>query len=570
MSKRVFAILLAVGIALSISSCDYLVEKKTETVTDEEMNMVYFDKSNPPAKKLTVFDVRDNYGSGYADFYYEKGLLKVLQGLVNRDQPKLFLIFTESDERWFQNMIDLGYIEGKEEQLSTIPELLEKYKEYYDGGVMIDDGLSMGALIAIPVASCENLLPVDSILQRELQLDIKVDLTGKFQTNAEGFNWAWDTYKSQLNQKLFIVMHPNLYAGYDGSIDYIVEKKGFPFWINEATATKINGVDPAAEMDTIERIFKESPPLGHVLGFWWHGPDNNFLGIGEMPGVQFTNTAGKIMLVCGFQNISVHSGIVRKSFAQKFVPAPQKLEDKLYVTMLSTDGDALNTWYNNFPEWFDSKNFGSVPMGWGMGVTMIDVAPAIAEYYYNKNDENNEFFVDVSGLSYINPRHLGIGLPKTEADMLWKEFFDYTNVYAKRMDMKALRILTREFQDREMTEKYAKNLKGIESLFPDWGNTFKPKTTLFQANYQVDGVNVFHALNDWENGAQGLIDQIKDINEQRINNGGGPQFAYIFVNLWYYNNMGDMKKVKESVGDDIIFTTPTGLSNAYKKFLEQQ
>ena len=566
------------------------VAEEPKTVDPLEGYNIWFDKCGEPADYLTVVDIRESYGGLYderlLDYYYERGAIKVLQGIVNREHPQIYMIYRYEDVLWLDNMIERGYIKGVEETFTNIEPLVEKFKDYLNGAVLIDEKLTFGSMIAMPVAACENLLPVSGALNASLGLEIVIDLNEmNFKNNAAGLGWAWDTYKDQLNQKLFIAMHPNLYTGVDGAIDYIVAQKGFPIWINEAVAEKVNGVNHEEEFRVVERIFKESPTMGKVMGFWWHGGGASAKGIGEIPGVRFTNQYGKVMLVCGFPNISVHCGIKKATLE---LPEPKKittLEDKLYVSLVTTDGDALNAWsltipQHTFPDWFGSEAYGAVPMGWGMGVTMIDVAPAIAEWYWDRADENNEFFCDVSGLSYIDPKDFGKMLKKPEQDELWQEFFALTNEYVERNGYKAMRVLNRDHASLSFLELYESNVRGIHSFFADWGNTYYPRIEIKDSAYRIGEINVFRAMTDWTGGEDGLkrealAHQIIDLNNERKKTmNGGPAFAQAFVNIWYYyDDMDDMKYVFEEVsratGGEVVFVTPSGLSSAYGLYLDR-
>gem|GEM_PF-5623284 len=545
---------------------------QAKTTVNETFNS-YIPKAGIPSNYVSVFDCRKFFCIDYGVDVYQKGAVKVLQGLVNRETPQLYIIMCDEDQFWLDNMIDKGYIKGISSEISSVAELYSKYSKYYSGAVIIDQALTMGTLIATTPAACENLIPVTEEINAVLDLDVKLDLRGKFKTNAEGLLWAWDTYKTQLNTSLFAVYHPNVYGNWEGCIDYIVQQRGFIFWVSESSAEKVKGVDGDAECRAIEQIFSDSPDMGLVIGYWWNGSGDSFTGIGEMAGVRLTCAYGKVFLPCGINNLSVHSGFKAKiKFTQTRKAKPDTVEDKLYVALTTTDGDAVNTYYNQLNKWFESNSYGSVPMGWGMGVLMYDAAPDIAAWYYERGDVNNEFFAEVSGLSYINPREFGMSLDENRRQSLWNDFFAYTNKYVSLMDMSAMRIVTRSLRwDCEMLEMYTEKLSGIRTLLPDWGNTYTEKTNLADGAYILNGLNVFHAMNDWQGGAEGLANQIIALNTQRTETGGGPAFAQGFVNIWYYPcGMDDMAKVAELVkaacGDNVVFVTPSSLADLYELY----
>ena len=564
--KKILCALIVVSVILTIfSSCGLFMKDKEVPDGEFDMTNVVLPKANKPADKLAVFDVRLRYGEGTsASYYYERMMIKTLQGLVNREKPQLFIIMTDDDEFWLQELIDRKYITGTDgERMDEIGQLLEKYKSFYKGAVVGDDGLTMGGHIGIPVAACENLILTSDVLAEQYNMDVKENLKGKFTTNAEGVKWVWDKYKSQLNQKFFAAFHPDVLAMREGSVDYLVACKGFPIWAYENSAVKLNGVDPDADLTVLTDILMEAPTFGVCMGFWWYGAESSSKGLGEVGGVKLINSTGKILIAGGFPNITVYSGYQKAELKQAEQPKITKLEDKLYAVLLTTDGDAQQIWYQNMNDWFTSEHYNSVPMGFGMGPALIDLAPVMAEYYYEKTNEKNEIFCDIGvGYQVLNDLCLNKKSEKTATE---DEFFWYTNEYVKRMDMKEMRVYTKVGNrfDKAVIERYTSSLKGVAAIFPDWGNYVHPKYTLNEVNYTSNGINVFHPLNTWEGGIDGLAKEIDEINQQRIDGGGGPGFAYIFVNLWYYQNMTDMKYLSEHVSKDVEFLTPSQFTAAY-------
>lgn len=143
-----------------------------------------------------------------ADVVY---LVISLQGIVNRDRPRLYLIaalalfdvetrwhydpkymekpVTELDEFWLAEFRRKGYI-SEVRQTSDLEELIRYYRKDLAGLALWEMDVPATVNAALVAAGCENLLPVsrdlgDGRLQRWLldrfpDLSVRLDLTGRF------------------------------------------------------------------------------------------------------------------------------------------------------------------------------------------------------------------------------------------------------------------------------------------------------------------------------------------------------------------------------------------------------
>jgi hypothetical protein len=90
-------------------------------------------------------------------------LVSVLQGLVNRDAPRLYLrAIQPADDFWWNWMSAHGeWLDGTEAiELGTIDELLEKFQSFYHGAVIYDPKVPATSNVASTIAGIENLLPI--------------------------------------------------------------------------------------------------------------------------------------------------------------------------------------------------------------------------------------------------------------------------------------------------------------------------------------------------------------------------------------------------------------------------
>ncbi len=102
-------------------------------------------------------------------------LISTLQGLVNRDAPRLYLLFVqafgyETDEFWLETFSKdapntsppvKGWLADRPRQnVNDLDELLTLFADYYDGVVLYDENVPATVNVALTVAGVENLLPV--------------------------------------------------------------------------------------------------------------------------------------------------------------------------------------------------------------------------------------------------------------------------------------------------------------------------------------------------------------------------------------------------------------------------
>lgn len=509
-----------------------------EIVQEPRPYPTFFPKSNPLGEKLVVADVRKLPPP-------ERYMLSALQGLVNRGTPEVYLIFSETDEFWLQWMLQKGYVKGVE-RVADAMSLVPRYRSAYEGVVIGDPQLMVSPNITCMIAGVRNLLPVTAELAEALKLPVKEDLRGRFKTNLAAFKWAFDTMLPQLNHFYGICAHADL--AYGGNLDTYVQHKGICLWITGEKDGRLPGADSLAERAFFANLFAKLPPLGVYRGFWWHGDG---VGLGEGGGVDFGGVYGQITVVSdGIPNLSVHSAIRIDSLKQKPFPPPPPLDrTKAYCAFTMSDGDNLNTMHGYFMGYFNHPLHGAFPMGWGMGPSIIDLMPAVAQWYYERQLPTDEFLADVSGVGYIFPQTFGSRY--RDREKILGGYLDWTSLYMQKVDEHTVRP---SGGDRSRMLSYARHIKGLHSIFADYGRRGLPYD---QQNYYVDGVPVFHAATAWGDD-QEFCDQIRKATDKR------PAFFNVFLCNWFFP-MERIKHIQDLMGPGYVWVTPSQLAGLYKE-----
>jgi hypothetical protein len=179
-------------------------------------------------------------------------------------------------------------------------------------------------------------------------------------------------YGNTYPDKAFAAMRAFHRAG--GALDQIIAAKGSVFWITGTKAQHLPGAKGLEETDEIKALMTALPLGATVRGFWWYGED---MGINEGPGVSMASRFGKVTVVSDYvANFSVLSGVQMEPLKQKPQAPPPALDrSKVYFSFTMSDGDNLCTWRDYFRRYFEDPLHGKIPIGWGMGPTLLDNAP---------------------------------------------------------------------------------------------------------------------------------------------------------------------------------------------------
>ena len=499
-------------------------------------------KMHPPTRHLYVADVR-KMSPG------EKLLLTSLQGIVNRKQPRIYFLFDDDDQIW------LDELQKQKETDAPIPvsdpwSLLETFRDEYKGVVLCDPKVYSSPCIAVSLAGADDLLvALTPQLAAHIKMPVTVDLRGKFKDNADALRYLRTDILPRLDPFLTICLSPAVYDR--GSLDQIIAARGSAFWITGPKSQKLPGANQAGEMEEIKKLLAQMPLGAVVRGFWWQGDG---VGLQEDAGVALGSRFGKVTLVSDLiTNLSVHSGVPATRFVQKpRPPAPPLDPKKVYLAFTMSDGDNLCTWRGYFRRYFDDPVRGTFPVGWGMGPALLDLAPDWARWYYEKATPNDEFICDVSGVAYMYPSSWGAALKDREG--AFKYFYNQTQDYMQRMDMKTIRLMDVTAAD---IAHVGPLLPKIDFLLPDYGRQTGPNYSDFTYTLAT-GQPAFRAITNGK-GPQNLADQIRSYTANNR-----PAFVNAFIWNWG-SSLSDLKKTLDLLGSEYVAVTPSQLNTLYRE-----
>lgn len=298
----------------------------------------------PPVRRLVVA------GRGQqqrVDFWV---WLRSLQGLVNRQEPHLYLLSTPGtgagrhpdlyEQHWLRYYTETFGLPVEE---IAVEEAIDRYRHLVRGYVVYDnEGVIQTQNLAITLAGLEGTLPVSPDQEARLAANgiPKVDdLRGRFRSNDDAAEWALDHLWPRCNKHLYAnlcVHRPFWYSMCHELEDFIVYHRGLALDLPLSRQTR-------RSRDLYRRMLSEAEPPGVQMN--WHcilDQEKEYVAEAARQGF-FT--------LCSVHspNLSIHGGVGDTSAAYtqpRPDPARCRAEKgKVYVCLYVSDGDA--TWAMN-------------------------------------------------------------------------------------------------------------------------------------------------------------------------------------------------------------------------------
>jgi hypothetical protein len=125
--------------------------------------------TNVSAEPIVLFDLTYLFQLDLNDerqrhrFWDESHLVAALEGLVNRDRPRLFIRYVkEPDDFWWEQMTQPdGWLAKREiVRVISLEALLKRFQSFYHGAVVWDERVPATANLASTIAGCDDLLPL--------------------------------------------------------------------------------------------------------------------------------------------------------------------------------------------------------------------------------------------------------------------------------------------------------------------------------------------------------------------------------------------------------------------------
>jgi hypothetical protein len=417
----------------------------------------------------------------------ERDLFVALQGLVNKNKPRIFLfdVAGEGKNKWPENL-HLRINEYPEREKWS---LVKKYRQEIKGVVLYSTENSIHYLnLAMTVGALKNALPVTAAEYKKLEengirLPVLTDLTRlSFTTPVEIYQYLYANYWKSCSKRVLISLNAKLSAH--------IRDMGV------AAGAAFVWLDPrkAEEKTVLERFFKDMKAGQSIVLGWW--PEERS-GIG-------TGTSFGISTIPSdfYENATVYAGMSHIIELAE-VPKKPKLENKIYLTIFLSDGDNVQYCQHTMPRLWDDKNRGKLPINWTVSPGLADIGPALLNYFYATASANDFFASGPSGLGYALIYDAHNKKWNLTDPALADAYTKFTQQYEEKSGFRVI-TLWDEISEQQM-ELYATNCRYLYGCtLEDWERS-KPLPTVvkkekmaFIPNFPCYAGNIDAIYQRWE------------------------------------------------------------------------
>jgi hypothetical protein len=518
-------------------------------VTGVEAGSSYWPQSPAPAQELLVADVS-------ASSPQEEFALSVLQGLVNREAPCLYLLHTHyarQDRAWLDEL----HVEGYTSRQIAIPEVWTLFRDKLNGAVLYDSRImdEIGEFhsnqlnqtnVLMMIGALEEAVPVTAEMNETLQLPVVFDARGKWSSQYEMMRWAYEELFPRMNPRILATNYPGIFL----LTDYLVAFKIFTFWFPEDRTTP--------EENLLRGILASTPPNTPIVGWWFDWmPDvkdpahRHADAVMEPPGVLRGSFFGKVLTPSHeATNLSLHSGVPVGSYRHKPPQVPEFSRDKVYYAHVLSDGDNLGEalmMRTRDLQW-DKPERGSLPVGWSFAPAAAQMAPPVLNYYL-RTASPNDLLVGGLGVGYTEPVIYLRAFPE-QREALYAEYARMTDEALKWIDSSCLWLINATDAEED---RYATASSGqLQGIFTGYGGS----PEMAGARIAPNDVAVFRsASSEFNSSSDEELIQVM-VNEIREAAGDTrPAFIQAWVLNWAWR-MDMLKEVERRLGSDFVCVRP--------------
>ncbi len=394
-------------------------------------------------------------------------LVTALQGLVNRDEPRLVIRFLRGtsqtgainvDDYWLHHLQKGWLKERSLIQIDTLADLFEEFSGALTGVVVWDPKVPATSNVAATICGVEGWLPVraDSAIYNALvttgpKLPVKLSLVDRFDGSESGsakcdaYLWAKreyldagrchdallaycvDAYSQRPEMPGF--HYPDLDNAVLANQDYYIANRAFVFdlgpWGDEAPNDDPGqpvGTDRATFVAILKSLATQNggKKIATVCGFTpWNQKYTNHGEVGgkhEPVPTEWEHAAlisahngvmdADALGLSGLANASAYQHHpLKKRYTQRR-PVAGKLEDKTYVLVYMGDYDAAAWLSRNIPNVWDDPARGTIPLAWAFNPNLSDRVPYVFDHVYETRTDQDWFIGGDSGAGYLNPNLL--------------------------------------------------------------------------------------------------------------------------------------------------------------------
>lgn len=331
----------------------------------------------------------------------QKALMVSLQGLTNREEPRLYIVHPP-DFQWEITAPLYDFYQRKHHvdftPISTAGEALGLFARYAKGYVVWDQEVGPSLNVAFTIAGLEDAVVVNGEqipLVEAHGLSAIDDLRGRYtgMTDLEIYRDAYDRYWDRCIKDAVMLM-----GGHRGRVmqpamaDWGIQRKMF---FHDLSA---NPVHPG-ELALTKILYEQMEPGSTVFGWHPYGKDTEeqattllssygfkMEGLHNLPNLSFNS---QFTFTEGFKFTNNHN-VARDAKLQA--------EEKVYISFVQSDSIGIGVW--------TKPGRGKLPFGWQVTMNWSKYSPAALEYFHESATPNDYFIGGLSGPGYMYPNHI--------------------------------------------------------------------------------------------------------------------------------------------------------------------
>jgi GxGYxYP putative glycoside hydrolase C-terminal domain/GxGYxY sequence motif in domain of unknown function N-terminal len=503
-----------------------------------------------PPQQLTIYDLR----GASQDILLSA---TTMAGLINRPQPKVYLISSDEEVFWVKQSLGQIARETSEARDDAVLEsLLINFRHAIEGMIIYDPGLIDSINIATTMAGQLGGIVVSPIqaqsLQQAYKLPILADLRAyNWKSRLQAYDWARQNLLPNCSSRVVAGLDPKVAPGVRS---FLVATNAFVYFLDSRNFLPDLFHGLQSERGLMQEIFKEYPPGAVHLGWF----------IDEASGVSLTSDAAIAVLASDFfYNLEVWTSVqpattVRATPLAQTIPTPGA--EQVAISFTISDGDNLQYIQHRMLRLWQNADRGSFPLGWTISPSLLLAAPSMLEYYYQTASSNDEFIAGPDGAGYMFPSHW----PEQELPA----FLQRTGQLMKSMDLTELEILDTNFflstgilpitflgrsgmnlNDTALQARIVQGLLpfGLRGLLNGNGNA-TPEILVTQGVPELQNLGL----------ADSVDKTLRLVRNATASLQNRPRFLNIYVMAWTMTP-SDIKEVIQQLGSQYVVVTPRTL-----------
>ena len=498
---------------------------------------------------LTVYDIRKASSDGQI-------AISTLAGLINRPRPQVYLLASDEDAFWLQQLAaSIPHETAPASNDDALAAMLSSFPNYAKGLIIHDTAFLDSINIATTMAGQQDGIVVSknqaAALQASHQLPILADLSiQKWQQRAAAYDWARQNLLKGASTRIIAGLDPKISAGIRA---FLVATRAFVYWLDSRDFLP----DPRERWQSERGLMQQilSPFAGQAVHLGWF--------IDEASGVSLTSLAAIPVLATDFMtNLETWTAIAPAAPPARgasLPPSPQNpAPGKVYLSFTVSDGDNLQYIQHRMLRLWRDPARGSFPLGWTFSPLMAEAAPAMSAYYLDTATPNDELVAGPSGAGYMFPSYW-------PADKL-PAFLQRTGQSMQRSGMMQIEMLDAGFlqslgipilgdllhpgmslSDRALQEKIANALApfGAAGILSGSGVIFRPSWNIINSTPVYENLGLAGSVSQ-------TVSMVKLATATFLKR---PLFLNVYILAWSMTP-SSIKQAIEQLGSDYEVVTP--------------